>query len=235
MSDIRIEGDVTGQVAKGDTVILTQQQAAEVEAPEPVTILFWASNPVDTDPLRLDQEVRTIDERLRAAEQGRRFELQQQWALRIPDLSDGLLRYRPDIVHFSGHGNLSGEIALEADEGTAQAVPISALAGLFGTLAESGKLRCVVFNACYSEAQARAVAEHVDCVVGTSTAIGDEAAISFAAGFYRALGYGESVQTAFELGRNEIALGDLGEERTPRLHTRPGIEAAEVRFLSSGP
>ena len=232
MSGINIGGDVSGQVVSGDAVFLTQQQGVPKETTKQITILFWASNPIDTDPLRLDEEVRTIDERLRLADQPGRFDLRQQWALRITDLSDGLLRYRPDIVHFSGHGNPSGGIALEAGDGTSKSVPVAALAGLFDALADSGKLRCVVFNACYSEEQAQAVAEHVDCVIGTSTAIGDEAAISFAAGFYRALGYGETVKTAFGLGCNEIALEGQEEERTPKLHTRPGIDAGEVRFFS---
>ena len=64
-----------------------------------------------------------------------------------------------------------------------------------------------MLNACYSEAQAQAIAKHIDCVVGMTTAVGDDAAIDFATAFYRALGYGRDVQTAFDLGTNQIALG----------------------------
>jgi hypothetical protein len=230
MSGITVDGDVNGQVAIGETV--TQTQTGTNEATRaPIVILFWASNPVGTSPLRLDEEVRTIDERLRASEFRDRFELEQQWALRISDLSEGLLRHRPVIVHFSGHGNPTGEIVLERPDGTAAEVAVSALVGLFGAVAGNDTVpRAVVLNACFSEAMATAIADHVDCVVGTTKAIGDSAAIAFAAGFYRALGYGESVQSAFLIGRNEIELHGLGEEATPKLISH--IDPSQLRLVS---
>jgi hypothetical protein len=48
-------------------------------------------------------------------------------------------------------------------------------------------------------------------------AIGDRAAIKFAAGFYLALGYGRDVKTAFELGCVQIDLEGLEEQNTPKL------------------
>jgi tetratricopeptide (TPR) repeat protein len=50
-----------------------------------------------------------------------------------------------------------------------------------------------------------------------SKAIGDKAAIHFAAAFYRALGYGRDVQTAFELGTTQIDLEGIHEKDTPKL------------------
>ena len=95
------------------------------------------------------------------------------------------------------------------------------------------RLQCVVLNACYTSELAERIAQHVPCVVGTAKAIGDEAAITFAAGFYRALGYGESVQTAFAFSTNEVGLLNLGEEHTPELLVRDGVDAAAVSFVSS--
>jgi hypothetical protein len=46
---------------------------------------------------------------------------------------------------------------------------------------------------------------------------GDEAAIAFAAAFYRALGFGCDVQTAYRLGKNELQLKSIPEEQTPEL------------------
>ena len=67
-------------------------------SPRPVP----GANPRGTDPLRLDEEVRTIDARIREAEFRDRFDLRQHWAVRISELSGLLLRHRPGIVHFSG-------------------------------------------------------------------------------------------------------------------------------------
>jgi hypothetical protein len=180
-----------------------------------ITVLFLAANPSDTQPLRLDEEIRLIDQLLRQSEFRDRFDIRQHWAVRVTDIQGLLLRYQPDVVHFSGHGSPSSEIILEDAQGESRAVPAHALSRLFFVLKDN--IRCVVLNACYSENQAKAIAQHIDCVVGMSKSVGDQAAISFASSFYQALGYGRDVQTAFELGCLEIDLENLKEQDTPRL------------------
>lgn len=181
----------------------------------PIKILFLAANPQDTSHLRLDEEIRGIDQALHQAEYRDKFEIKQQWAVRVADLQSHLLRYKPDIVHFSGHGSSSSEIILEDNDGNSQPVSIRALSQLFSILKDD--IRCVVLNACYSEQQAQAIGKHIDCVVGMSKAIGDKAAISFAIAFYQALGYGKDVKTAFDLGCVQIDLENLDEQDTPKL------------------
>ena len=48
-------------------------------------------------------------------------------------------------------------------------------------------------------------------------AIGDKAAIEFAVGFYSALGAGESINFAYKLGCNAIAMAGIPENLTPVL------------------
>lgn len=197
----------------------------------PIRILFLAANPIDTVPLRLDEEMRAIDRALREAQFRDRFEIEQQWAVRIGDLQEALLRFRPDIVHFSGHGTESSEIVLQNESGTGQVVPHDALGRLFSVLRDN--IRCVVLNACYSEQQAQAIADHIDCVVGMTNAVGDDAAVGFATAFYRALGYGRDIQTAFDLGTNLIGLQGLPDVDTPHLVAKQA-NAKDVSFVSSG-
>jgi len=180
-----------------------------------IKILFLAANPKDTTPLRLDEEMRGIDQALRQAEFRDKFDIRQHWAVRVADLQGYLLRHKPDIVHFSGHGNAANEITLEDNDGNSQALSIRALSQLFSVLKDN--IRCVVLNACYSELQAQAIAKHIECVIGMSKALGDEAAISFAASFYQALAYGRDVKTAFDLGRLQINMEGLNEQDTPKL------------------
>lgn len=180
-----------------------------------IKILFLAANPKDTAPLRLDEEIRAIDNALLQAKFRDRFDIKQHWAVRVFDLQGYLLRYKPDIVHFSGHGNSSSGIILEDEMGTSHEVSPRALSQLFSVLKD--KIRCVVLNACYSENQAKAIAEHIDCVIGMSRAISDKAAIEFAQSFYQGLGYGRDVKTSFDLGCVEIDLKNLDEESTPKI------------------
>ena len=195
-----------------------------------IRILFLAANPIDTEPRRLNAEMRAIDRALRAAEYRDRFQIEQQWALRIGDLQEALLRYQPDIVHFSGYGTDTSEIVLEDASGAGRVVPSGALSRLFSVLRDN--IRCVVLNACYSEPQAQAIADHIDCVVGMTTAIRDDAAIEFATAFYRAIGFGRTVQTAFDLGTNLIGLQDLPDEDTLHLVAKK-VKAADVSFVRS--
>jgi len=148
--------------------------------------------------------------------------LRQHHAVRVADLQGLLLRHAPDILHFSGHGRAAGEIVLEDSSGRIHPVTSQALGSVFAALADP--IRCVVLNACFSQTQAEAIAQHVDAVVGMAITIGDRAATSFATAFYQAVAYGESVRTAFELGTAQIGLENLGEAEIPQLialHTDP--------------
>jgi len=183
-----------------------------------IRILFMEANPVDTGKLRLDEEFREIKNRIQQSEFRDRFELVCEWAVRVDDIMRCLMSHKPDIVHFSGHGEY-GEILLENNDGTAYAVPAGALSKLFSLLKDN--IRCVVLNACYTEPQAKSISEHIDYVVGMSTAIKDKAAINFASSFYQALGFGRDIETAFDLGCLQIEMKGLNEQDTPKLLKRP--------------
>ncbi|KAB8334478.1 CHAT domain-containing protein [Scytonema tolypothrichoides VB-61278] len=126
-----------------------------------------------------------------------------------------LLDFKPQIVHFSGHGTGEDGLALEDDIGNLKLVDTEALAQLFKLF--SSTIECVVLNACYSQVQAEAVVKYIPYVVGMNKEIGDQAAIKFAAGFYNALGAGECVEFAYKLGCNVIQLDGISEHLTPVL------------------
>jgi hypothetical protein len=191
-----------------------------------IKILFLAANPKDTDRLRLDEEVRAIKERLRLADLRDQFVVEQEHAVRVTDLQGFLLQHRPHIVHFSGHGSRAGAIVFGDAKGESQPVPPGALKRTFAVLRDN--IRCVVLNACYTEVQAKGIAESIDCVVGMGRAIGDESAVAFAASFYQALGYGRSIQEAFDLGCGQIDLEGLGDEDVPKLTVATGVEAKDL-------
>jgi hypothetical protein len=192
---------------------LTEAPATAPKAPA-VRILFLGANPTGAPGLRLDHEVREIDLALQRSEFRERFDLRQQLAVRPMDLQGALLRHRPEIVHFSGHGEVDG-IFLEDETGRVRKVEAGVLSRILGVFKK--QIRCVVLNACSSQEQAEAIAKDIDCVIGMSVEIGDQAAARFAAAFYQALGYGSDVRTAFDLGCAQIDLDGLREGQTPQL------------------
>jgi hypothetical protein len=89
-----------------------------------------------------------------------------------------------------------------------------------------------VLNACYSSAQAEAIAHHVAYVVGMSDAIGDDAAIAFSVGFYQAIGAGRSIEEAFDLGCTQLQLQNIPDQSVPQLLRRRDLtEGREKRII----
>lgn len=185
-------------------------------------ILFLSANPKNSGRLRLDEEAREIEEGLRRSKYRDRFEIHSKWASRIRDLRRALLDHNPQIIHFAGHGGTVG-IVLENELGISETVSSGNLAALFKLFAET--VECVILNSCYSEAQAVAISEHIEYVVGMRKAVCDKVAIEFSIGFYDALGAGKSVEQAFEFGCTAIfpENHELSEDYVPKLIKRKNL------------
>ena len=191
-------------------------------------ILILTANPKNSDKLRLDEEVREIQEGLQRSRSRDQFEIIAKWAVRPDDLRRALLDHEPHIVHFSGHGAGEKGLILENNAGQMKRVSGPSLARLFKLFKD--KVECVLLNACYSEVQAAAIHQHVDCVIGMNQSIGDAAAIEFAVGFYDGLGAGRPYSDAFEFGVSAIDLEGISETATPQLKQRikqPAEESPE--------
>jgi len=194
--------------------------------PQKTRILFLSANPADSDPLRLDEELRSIKQKVRSADYPNRFEFFVAGAARPDDFLQELNATRPHIVHFSGHGSDSEELVVCDDTGNHKLINKDALVSLFQSSQDD--VVVVVLNACYSRPQAEAVASVVPCAIGMKDSITDNAAAVFAASFYRALAFGFSVQTAFLQGITALKLEGFAEIDTPELFTRADINATEV-------
>src|SRR5689334_16433168 len=144
-------------------------------------ILILAANPIGTSYLRLDEELREIGEGLQRAQKRDQFSLEQKLAVRPQDIQRALLDIKPQIIHFSGHGAGEEGLFFEDETGQPKLVNGAALAYLFELFAN--QIECVVLNGCYSEVQAKAIAQYINYVIGMRKAIGDRAAIKFAVGF----------------------------------------------------
>jgi hypothetical protein len=202
-----------------------------------VKVLFLASNPLQQSRLALDEEVRTITAQIRSADHRDAIELISAWAVRRDDLQQLLLQHKPHILHFSGHGtrytptvvtppstSISGrdmavsgkdqvaQLVLMGEGGKAQPMREAPLIHLLGVLKDNLKL--VVLSACHSESIAEALAEVMPYTIGMSGAIPDDAAIAFAAAFDRGLGFGRTLQEAFDLGENALMHLQIAEDQT---------------------
>jgi hypothetical protein len=172
----------------------------------PCHILFLASNPLTTSRLDLEEELRAIENELRAIKFRDEVKLEAGHAVRPDDLVRLLREKKPTVVHFSGHGSHEG-IYLRTDDGKHAPVSAEALQRLFR---ERG-VELVVLNACFSQEQAKAISKVVPVVVGTKAAVGDEAARRFSVAFYRTLGNGYPIKEAFRDGGDAVAVHGLDD------------------------
>ena len=115
----------------------------------------------------------------------------------------------------AGHGSPTEEIVLLDKLGEPKPVSKEALVSLFRTLKDN--IRVVVLNACFSKPQAEAITGEIDCAIGMMPEIGDNAAITFAASFYRAIGFGRSIKEAFDQGITALLMDGSLEGKTPVL------------------
>jgi uncharacterized protein YjbI with pentapeptide repeats len=194
-----------------------------------IKVLFLAANPAETSRLKLDEEIRAVTIKIRASEHRDLLNLVSAWAVRPADLLQVLNEHKPQIVHFSGHGKPTGEIILVDENRKPKPVSTTAIKELFRTLKDN--IRVVVLNACYSRAQAEAIKEIIDCAIGMSATIGDQAAITFAASFYGAIGFGRSVQESFEQGKVALLLEGIPDDDIPELLCKLGVDPSEVFLL----
>lgn len=142
-----------------------------------IKVLLLSANPIDST-LNIDEEFRAIDKKIRSSEHRDHVDLIKHGAVRLEDVAGLLMRHKPHVVHFSGHGATSG-IALTGADGKGRVVPPNALANIFRTLKDN--VRVVLLNACDSAPQAEAIVNEIDFAVGMSDEINDDAAIAFAA------------------------------------------------------
>ncbi|WP_020644867.1 CHAT domain-containing protein [Amycolatopsis balhimycina] len=196
-----------------------------VRSPILINLLILAANPRDTDPLRLGEETRRIDEKIRESSGASQFSLRSAWAVTVDELMYQLNAFKPNVVHFVGHG-AGGQIVLETTGGLSRPLTQEALSTIFSHFQQW--LQVVVLNACYSAVQAETLAQRADAVIGMTDRVGDAAAIEFSAGFYRALGFGRSVGDAFAQGVAMVKVDGLPDADTPKLIHRAGVDPAKL-------
>lgn len=211
---------------------IQRQLSAEIEElkhiPEKITILFFATNPKDTDKLRLDEEVRSVQEMIRKSEHRDSIAFESRWAVRPLDILQAINELNPDVIHFCGHGAGTSELILENAEGNAKFVTKEAITQTI--MSSSDRIHLMFFNACFSFEQAQAVTEYVDAAIGMTDSISDSGACAFAAQFYSSLGFGLSLKKAFEQAKGILMLESPAEGDIPELYVKNGINP-ETMFI----
>jgi Effector-associated domain 11/CHAT domain len=205
----------------------------EEAKPEPsissdkLKILMLTANPAKTTKLNLDKEHSNIVVKLEKNQE--KFSLMLRKAVTSTEFKEFTETLKPDILHFSGHGeggSYAGIVVQNDDKNAEELISIDGLDALFEYFQDQNvKLKIVLLNACYSEEQALTISKYVPFVIGTNVAIGDVAASAFSTGFYYKLAASENLdyEQAFKSGRTEATL--KGAARSNFILFKDGIKA----------
>ena len=192
-------------------------------------ILFLSANPKKTERLRFDKEFKEIQGSIAVSKARTKVILQYIAAVKAKDVQGYIKKEKPDIVHFSGHGNSNGEIILEDETRYPKVIPVEKFANMFKVL--DSQIRCVVLNCCYSAITAKEISRTIDFVIGIKKDVADGPAIAFSSGFYLALGAKKDLKLAFDFAVSEFLLkGGLIEEK-PELFIQSGINPSQTYFI----
>jgi CHAT domain-containing protein len=166
-----------------------------------LSVLYLTADSSRRHRLRVDAEMRRVREAIRGSRYRDNITVNYSPAAGLRTLQDGLNDYRPQIVHFSGHGSTSG-IAMDNGKAKGPAVEALSFSLLAKALAATDSLPAVVvLNACNSSGAKNALLKLGIIVVSMKTSISDLAAITFAPRFYAAIASGQSIRSSFAQGK----------------------------------
>lgn len=187
-----------------------------------LSVVHFSANSRNHARLNLQGEADRIELGLREGK--RRYKLERVTKTDPDRFMETLRRTTPSIVHFSGHGGPDGIVMESDDHGHVVITP-----EMFATAIKhaGATVEVVVLNACHSAALAKALLEHVDCVIGLSDAIDDDAALAFSSDFYRDLG-SKGVHSAYQIARNQMAMKQMPDGDAITIAPAPGIDLDEV-------
>jgi hypothetical protein len=177
-------------------------------------ILMLSSNPSSTAKLKLRDEYAFIASKILNSDHSSKYSIRSRESITASRFTEALLEEKPNLLHFSGHGELknkqaaqddttrglrtlqkadtikgenSGIILSDEDNREELFVPTTVIRRWFRNIVSTCPIEAVVFNSCYSEAQAEALADLIPHVIGTSWSVTDKGAIAFTTGFYSSL------------------------------------------------
>ncbi|TPI13777.1 CHAT domain-containing protein [Mesorhizobium sp. B4-1-3] len=191
-------------------------------------IVFLATNP-DAD-IRTDIEMRDIFYAVRRTTFRESVVLKHVPAARLSDLLSELNEFRPDVVHFSGHGG--GEAIVFEDEtqrSGGAVIDYDIVASFIDATDTPPKL--LVLNACSTYDGADVFLESVEVVIAMLDVIDDSAAGYFATQFYSAICEGQSIGSALKQGKAVLKAGGFPDAELPKAFVRTGLDLATYKLL----
>ncbi|WP_329557937.1 hypothetical protein OG711_38265 [Streptomyces uncialis] len=207
----------------------------ELRAPKPEKLRVLLLAAASAGDLRVGREQQRIRAAVQSATHRDLVELDVHPAATADVFLDALTRFRPHVVHFSGH-SAQDLIAFEkGEDGFHEGAIVSADAFARAIAAVDDKPLLVLLNSCHSAAQTGKLVGTVPFAIGMSDTIGDADAITYAARFYAAVADGQSIQAAHLLSRVAIEMNGLLDRDLPTLACAADVDPSATKLVTPPP
>jgi len=180
-------------------------------------IALLVTNPDSRASLQTGVEARYIDEGIRLESKAGEVDLKVVLAPTLDTLLDTLNSYRPDIIHFSGHGGgrtLLFDNERAGDDG-GTVLDFDMVARVVKATSATPKL--LVLAACDTVDGAERFLDTVPVVIAMADSIDDEAACEFSRRFYRSLSGGATIANALDQAKLVLESKGYKDARLPSL------------------
>ncbi|WP_055701525.1 hypothetical protein [Streptomyces silaceus] len=204
----------------------------ELPAPKPEKLRVLLLGAASYGDVRVGREQERIRAAVRSATHRDLVDLDVHPAATTRVFLDALTRFRPHVVHFSGH-SADDLIKFERDvDDHHEPAIVSAEAFARAIAALDEKPLLVLLNSCHSAAQIKHLVDIVPFAIGMSDSILDGDAIAYAARFYAVVAEGQSIRSAHLLSRSDMELNGLRDHDLPTLACAPDVDPAATRLVT---
>lgn len=208
------------------------QAIRELRPPKPETLRVLILGASSEGDLRVGREQKRIRAAVESALHRDRIALDVRPAATTADLLDGITKFRPHVVHFSGHSNDDLIVFEDERDEPHEGVVVTARAFAAAIRATDDPPLLVLLNSCRSAGQIDALVQNVEpLAIGMADEIDDGDAISYAAQFYAAVANGQSIHSAHLSGQAALQLAGLDGADLPTLAWSEGVDPAATMLV----
>jgi hypothetical protein len=218
---------LTARISETESVIGWALRSLPEPKPEKLRVLVLAAS--SEGDLRVGREQKRIRAAVESALHRDQIDLDVRPAATMEDLLDGITKFRPHVVHFSGHSDDDLIVFEDEEDQPHLGVIVTARAFANAMRATDDPPLLVLLNSCNSASQIGHLVEHVvPFAIGMADRIGDADAINYAAQFYAAIANGQSISSSHLAGKARLELDGLDSADLPTLVWAPDVDPTSV-------
>ena len=215
---------MSSEPGAGQSAPVLRRVKSQNQSKNKLRVLYLLANPASQGALRTDVEFRLVQDEVRSSKYREKIDLIISPAADAKSILKGINDYRPQIVHFSGHG---GQGSIWLDDGkihnsVGMAMGFDFLADALA--ATDSPPRLLVLNACDTLSGADVLLSATEAVIAMSDSISDFGAATFAAQFYAAIASAQPTSVALRQGKIAMKAASLRDSNLPQIIFRQGVD-----------